>query len=372
MKRYELTGCTVEVATPVEVGRGPGHHWFSTLHAFVEGRFVCEVVLADDKAQGKWAAALYLSDDTGGTWRRGIDTDSYGPASMPKGPGERLLMPYEMWPLQQGDKRNATAQGTILRWRGDKVVAEPRSVRFLDFPRDLAPYNRDELCMLTNGNILPLSDGRLFTTTYGIFAGDPKYSLVAMSSDDGGLTWRFLSLVADYTMIPNGPEGPCESNTARLADGRLLCIYRVGSGREHLYYKSVGDHAGVKWAPPEPVTEAWSVEPQLVRLDNGALVLSGGRPGLYLWVCTDGEGKAWQPVNLAEHHDAFIADPDSRFGPGVPTTSYTGMIAIGRDEVMVCYDRLAKGWEGGPDEQGDLDTVFCVRAKTSLPRGGAD
>lgn len=378
MKRYELEGCAAEVAAPVEVGRAPGHHWFSTLHPFGEGRLVCEVVLADDKAQGQWPATLYLSDDDGATWRRGLDIPSYGAISTPLAADERLLMPYEQWPLAPGDKRNATAPGTILKWGGDEITATPAPVKFLGFPRDLAPYREDGLNIVTNGNILPPQDGRLLTTMYGTFEGDDRYSLPAMTSDDGGFTWRFLSLVADFSMTPGAPEGPCESHTARLADGRLLCVYRVGSGRDYPYFKSLSADEGLTWTAAEPVAGAWSVEPQLVRLENGLLALSGGRWGLFLWVCTDGEGRAWQRVNLAEHHNAFTDDPGLRYDADTcraeaapqrhQTTSYTGMIATGPDEVMISYDRLANDWHGGSKEAGELDAVFVVRARITSER----
>ena len=56
-------------------------------------------------------------------------------------------------------------------------------MRFLGFPRDLRPYDEvGQLEMLTNGNILPLRDGRLFMVMYGTFAGEEKYSLPAMTS----------------------------------------------------------------------------------------------------------------------------------------------------------------------------------------------
>lgn len=374
MSIIPLAGCAVELQAPVEVGRAPGHHWFATLHPFGGERFVCEVVCADDKAQGQWPGTLYASEDGGQSWRRALDIDSYGPVSLPRGPGERLLMPYELWPLAPGDARNMSAPGTILRWpEGGEVSVEPVPVQCLGFPRDVAPYGDGQLCMLTNGNILPRRDGRLFTTVYGKFVDDPSYSLVALTSSDGGLTWDFLSTAADASTMPGVPEGPCESHTARLADGSLLCVYRVGGGRDWHYWQSRSADDGLTWTAPEMMPDAWSVEPQLLRLDNGLLVLSGGRWGIFLWVCTDGEGKAWQPVNLVAHHNACGTAADWRYGeatllatdwpPQHETTSYTGMIAVGPDEVMLCYDRLANDWHGGPDEAGELDAVFTVRAR---------
>lgn len=63
--KYALANCEIEIGPPSEVGRAQGHFWFSTLHR-VEGQdILCEVVLADDKAQGQWPAALHLSRDGG-------------------------------------------------------------------------------------------------------------------------------------------------------------------------------------------------------------------------------------------------------------------------------------------------------------------
>ena len=364
MSTVSLAGCVVALANPVFVGRAPGHHWFSTLHPFGGDRFVCEVVVADDKAQGQWPGVLYCSEDGGAAWRRALDIPSYSAVSVAHGADTRLLMPYETWPAAPGDKRNVQAPGTIIRWPvGGEITAEPLPVRFLGFPRDLAPYRSDGLMVVTNGNTLPLKDGRLFMAMYGKFAGDPKYSLMGMTTDDGGATWRFHGLVADTKTLPHVPEGPCESHTARLADGRLLCVYRVGSGRDWLYHKSLSGDEGLTWTAPEAMPDIWSVEPQLLRLENGLLVLSGGRPGLFLWVCADGEGKTWQAVNLTEHHNASIHDPTGQYREGIGTTSYTGMIAVGPDEVMICYDRLVKGWSGGPNDAGELDAVYTIRVR---------
>lgn len=369
MEEYPLADCVLHAAPPVEVGRAKGHHWFPSLHPIGEQGVLCEVVTTDDKAQGKWPAVLYLSRDRGASWRRAADIDSYGPISIPLGANQTLLMPYELWPLTPGDKRNAQADGTILTGgpNGNLSLATT-PVKYLDFPRDLADYNVEELCLLTNGNILPSRDGSLLTTVYGQFAGESKYSNLAVRSDDGGRTWRFLSVVADWRQVPDAREGPDESNTVRLADGRLLCVYRVGSGTD--YHKSYSSDEGATWTPPERMEGVFSVEPQLVRLDNGLILLSGGRPGLYLWVCSDGEGKRWERFNLASHHnacrpeealrypDAFCAGQDSSL-----STSYTGMMKVGPNEVLLSYDRLANGWHGAPGPWGQADMVFTVRVQ---------
>jgi hypothetical protein len=372
MHRYPLIGAEAAIGPPVEVGRAAGHHWFSTMHPIDARDVLCAVVTADDKAQGRWPALLYLSRDGGISWRAALRID-YGPVSTPCGPRRRLLMPYEQWPLAPGDTRNTRAAGCILTCAPDgQVRAEEVPVELRGFPRDLAPYHEGELCVLANGNILLLNDGRLFTTCYGRYAGEDKYTLWAMSSADQGRTWEYLATVASWRELPGGEEGPDESNTARLPDGRLFCVYRVGSGNHQPYHASLSADQGRTWSSPRPLG-AGSVEPQLVCLENGTLLLAGGRTGLFLWVCPEGDGANWQRINLAEHHNACVADPALHYPPAFCaaqgesglSTAYTGMAAVGGNEVLLSYDRLANGWRGAPGPWGTHDAVFAIRIQVS-------
>lgn len=382
MATYPLAGCRLDLSAPVEVGRAPGHHWFSTLHPLSGTDVLCVAVTAADVGQGQWPAILYRSRDGGRSWRLVTRIDSYGPSSLRLGPDRLLLMPYELWPLAPGDRRNATARGTLIACAADGAVGIDRApVTFRGFPRDLAPYNRDQVFLLTNGNILPVGGDRLLTTIYGRFlpAAD-RYECVAVCSRDGGTTWHYLSRVAQSQDTPGAAEGPNESNTARLPDGRLLCVYRVGSGRQYHYHCSYSADQGRTWTRPRPMRQPWSVEPQLVCLESGVLLLSGGRPGLMLWACTDGRGDDWQALDLAAHHNAAVTDPALHFAPeclgaadaGTPacTTSYTCMKAIGPDEVLLSYDRLGNGWDGAPGPRGPCDVVFTVRVGATLTAAG--
>ncbi len=366
-----LRGCELEIETPVEVGRAAGHHWFTTLHPFDSRHIVCAAAVADDRAQGRWPSVLYLSADSGRSWREALRLH-YGPVSMPCGPRTRLLMPYEVWPSGPGQARHAQAQGYLLQLTDDsRLAAEEVPVKLGGFPRDLAPYNNDELCLLTNGNILPRQDGSLLTTVYGMYAGDTRYTLWAMSSRDQGRTWQYLAEVARWQDLPEAPEGPDESHSARLADGRLMCVYRVGSGNEHSYCASHSPDDGVTWSPPQALAGTWSVEPQLVCLEDGTLLLSGGRTGLFLWVCPEGDGRVWQPVNLGEHHNAALTDPALHFpaafcaarGDAHASTSYTSMVSLGHGQVLLSYDRLGNGWSGAPGPLGPHDIAFSVRLR---------
>ena len=218
MRRYTLRNCDVEIGAPVEVGRAPGHFWFPTFHLIEGQEIFCEVVRSDDVAQGKWPATLCLSRDGGMSWTKGRDVDSYGHVSSRIGPRKILIMPYELGPLTPGDKRNAVADGTIVSCSAKgRLAVETTPVKFCGFPRDLNDYHVGELRLATNGNILSLRDGQLFTTLYGGFVGETKENVFALTSDDRGLTWRFRSIVAVGADIEGATEGADESNTVRCA-----------------------------------------------------------------------------------------------------------------------------------------------------------
>ena len=117
------------------------------------------------------------------------------------------------------------------------------------------------------------------------------------------------------------------------------------------------------------------------------LVLTGGRPGIYLHVSPDGNGETWQTWNLAAEHNRLVpsrgrsgrslAFPNCSVviphpAPGNPctpevTTSYTSMLPVGPNSLMVSYDRLSAGWTGPARDgaYGPADTVFSMRVDVS-------
>jgi hypothetical protein len=371
-ERYTYQDCVLEAGPPAEVGRAAGHFWFPSLHAVQGNDLFCEANLTDDKPQGEWPAALCLSRDGGATWRRVRDLESCGPISVSLGPRKILIMPYETWPVSPGDKRNAKAKGTVVALsEAGAATAERVAMTFEGFPRDLAPYHVGEVYLLANGNILSLKNRALFTTLYGKFAGDTKDSCWAVSSTNQGLAWRFLATVANGAEIAGALEGANESSTCRLADGRLMTVCRTGGIPDCKAY-SADD--GATWSAPQRMEGIFCVEPQLVRLANGVILLSGGRPGLFVWICTDGEGNKWERLNLAAHHNRHVKDQALRYadafceakGVNPPqSTSYTGMVAVGPDEGLIAYDRLGNGWQGAPGPWGTEDAIFCVRLKVT-------
>ena len=105
--------------------------------------------------------------------------------------------------------------------------------------------------------------------------------------------------------------------------------------------------------------------PQILKLPNGLLVISSGRPGLYVWVADDPPTR-WTSFNLAEHHNNAFPDASFHYSNSNPggdeTTSYTGMAlqGLGNNGVIVTYDYLANGWNPAPWPR-KKSAIFSVR-----------
>ena len=121
---------------------------------------------------------------------------------------------------------------------------------------------------------------------------------------------------------PMRAEGPNESNTLRLDNGDLLCVYRVGSRWD--FHKSISADEGQTWSSSVRMEGMASVQPRLARLGNGAIVLTGGRPGLFLWLCADGQGEEWERVNLGVHHNRLVEPKCGFFGRFLQRAGWRG------------------------------------------------
>ena len=371
---YRLPSGHMQAGVPIEVGCGTGYFWFPSLHRIGDDTLVCAIIRSADVAQGKWPADLYVSKDSAATWRLHRAIDSYGHTSVRCDGATTLMMPYELWPVAVDDKRNGVAPGNVLTVAADgALVVDEREVRFCDFPRALADAHEGEIMLHHTGNILRLGSGSLFTMLYGRFDGDEELNNFAVASDDGGFNWRYLSTVADGSAAPGAPEGPNESDALLLDNGDLLCVYRVSG--EWDFCKSYSSDEGRTWSSPERMRGIWSVQPRLAKLGNGALVLTGGRPGLLCYLCADGKGEVWERVNLGAHHNELVEREDQRYSaafcraeqedPAI-STSYTSVMPLGDDQLIVVYDRLANGWSEAPGRNGEVSSVFSVVLKVSI------
>ena len=108
------------------------------------------------------------------------------------------------------------------------------------------------------------------------------------------------------------------------------------------------------------------VRPKLVLLSgSGRPLLSGGRPGLFLWL-GDPSGEHWTPISVPQVHNKLLPDKLAwQYGPRftaagghcvdwnstadqehriMGATGYTSLLDLGAGRYVLLYDRLANGW----------------------------
>jgi hypothetical protein len=221
----------------------------------------------------------------------------------------------------------------------------------------------DVLAFSFNGQTLRLADGTYLCTLYGQFEGENGEAIVAGESKDG-VHWTVRSLIADRSCQVPGAGGPSESAICRLKDGRIMCVFRVES---HMPFgQTWSSDEGKTWTPATQMSVPFSVQPSLAVMADGTVALSGGRPGLYLWLNPDGTGRDWlgvdegQAIDLVAHHnECHPAEPISPAKDlvGKRTTAYTEVVAVDETHLLYMYDRTPNGWERIPEDMDDRNSV---------------
>ncbi len=158
------------------------------------------------------------------------------------------------------------------------------------------------------GNIKELEDGSLIAGTYPNYyltdEGKVTPSQICFyKSDNGGREWKIIGKVPFNTNFSVGDRdiiknyGDYEEPAFEiLADSTYICVIRTGMVTPML--KTFSYDRGKTWTVPEPFTPN-GVDPSLLLLKNGVLVLVSGRPGIQLRFSFDGKGENWSdPVDL--------------------------------------------------------------------------
>jgi hypothetical protein len=331
-----------------------------------------------------------LSTNGGRSWSLFDNWSKFSPNEvLPYGNGTFATLPYG---LTVDYSTNKTASGFGQVARIDRKTGEYRVLSSFEstwrVPADVKfawPYR-----LVHSGSVVLLTDGSALTTCYGHGAGiyrkwSTMSSVYFVRSNDRGRTWTALARIPWVPAMGKSADGPGEPSTARLADGRILCIFR--SDATQYYWSTYSSDEGATWSVAAPMatpagveSDAWSVKPRLRVLRSGLVVLSGGRPGLFVWVSASG-GATFDRFNLAAVHNAAVHDPALRFdaqvvnvsspfdGRALPepaTSSYTGLAEASDGALVISYDRLSNGWNASrPGCWGNCDTVFTLRVHFS-------
>jgi hypothetical protein len=380
-KTYSLHGLDVDISAPVLVGRSHGYFWQPTLLRLSDGELLAAIWNLDDSIHMNNTDLYSWSSDGGLTWSRPIQAEVFD-VGVALESGDEALLPFNLHALPNGDLSGdyqlvPRGRREIKLFKdGLTVTGWPRPVGHGPNASEQDQKAKGLSSWVFYGQSVRLKDRGYLTTLYGTFQGDQTSSDVAAESRDG-IHWRVRSILGgpqNCAEISKGaPEATMvnEPSLCRLANGRLMSVFR-------LQYHDVGypcgqtwsDDDGKTWSKPVLMPKVFPVSPSLAVVKDGAVVLSGGRPGLYAWFNADGRGKDWQSVDLMAHHDAFASkDPmyekwdknAARPLQTLRTSAYTEIVTLDDTHVLCIYDRIPNGWYPIPKDSQETNSVWVVR-----------
>lgn len=139
--------------------------------------------------------------------------------------------------------------------------------------------------------------------------GSLRYCIHILRSQDNGYNWDYVSTIV-YKEEYNNPscisiEGFSECTLEFTQDGGIICVLRSGSlhpvrtgDDEHpapLMFWTKSQDGGKSWSEPKPFYD-YGIEPVMEKLDCGTILLSSGRPGVYIRSCDDPKGEEWSDI----------------------------------------------------------------------------
>ncbi|MBI3922945.1 MAG: exo-alpha-sialidase [Armatimonadetes bacterium] len=297
----------------------------------------------------------YWSADGGHTWKEGPPGPNNASIELRKGE----VVSLGFWTKKRGDGKYSLDQKRSLdNWKtvnnGTSIVGVPRSV---PCGGDGAETNDG---FLMDHGLIRLKNGDLMATMYGNYEGDHsapadfpesfhfyRYRTIVAFSSDKGKTWGSPVTVA-YDADPSlTQEGFDEGALARAPNGDILCVMRSGGsfGKHTPVYLCRSRDEGRSWSKPEPIADR-GVWPNLCVMKCGVIVCTYGRPDNYLIFSTN-NGKTWK--------GSFC------FYRG-RTSSYNSITGVGRDTILVVYDREAEDDKGLPRRE-IVGTFFTVKKR---------
>jgi len=364
-RETEVAGLEVEVGPTVEITSSHRFCWFPTIHRFSTGEIMVTTRMSPDEGNPEGDFSAYcISKDAGVTWSQrymmgsGANMDAAWSAE-PEEDGT-------IWQLYGFIEPDPASQSqdfrlTLTKWsRGGLEFQQWRDVPLhfrepiLMSPTDT--YDRRESdghlrqfpAASPWGTMVHGSNVDLLAVVECNTAEHPKYGRdVLIYSRDKGRTWQQRSVVAAFEPEDKpwpwaGPEGPNEAALVRLADRRLLTVFRTGGGGvTGRAFGNLGEtwssDDGESWTPPIACPFR-GVAPRIRRLSGGMLALTTGRPDpVAVRFSIDGKGEEWtRPVTIEKDQN------------GAWCTHYSDFVELEPGKLLVVYDAYPQNWPGDP------------------------
>lgn len=201
----------------------------------------------------------------------------------------------------------------------------------------------EEVPSLTGGQYLAVQggmyvgNGRMIIIGSGRLNDDPDENprghyrlhrrVMIFKSDDGGASFHYWSTVATSKHAPWGNEGANEVDWVQFPGGEILAVMRTGSDPQHArvaypMLSARSSDGGKTWHSHRRMPKG--VFPRIIRLENGILVCTAGRPDNNLIFSLD-DGRTWtREYNLDSRHRS---------------SGYMDLAEIAPNRVLVVYEK---------------------------------
>ena len=302
-----------------------------------------------------------VSRDGGKTW-------AYGQSAVPPFEKEVRSLGYgSLWGTIPSTNGLIRFQPDFLPIRGSGLYS---GVAYLDKNANIVEHHRS-ICHapgikkihlgargveLSNGDLLVVGftyPPKMWTEAYR--NKHKKRNTYLFRSTDGGRTFNIQSIVATPKNALWGHEGPLEPAIIALSDTELLCVMRTGGGTKESIMRRQKVHHPMLQARSLDGGNTWTykkiytgVYPKLMKMSNGVLVMSYGRPGNNIALSHNG-GKTWEREVTITPHDVF-------------TTGYIETVEVSPGKLLAIYDTfdspVQKFWLWEPDYANTVWGIF--------------
>lgn len=382
---------TVKLEEPVVVSQSEiplewGYYQFPSIFKMYDGNLLVTWQMKEDsfytlggKDKGK---NMMLSTDQGRTW---IDYDNrYNPDlyyySIKRLNGECFLISGSVfknvstinnfpkpvcefeekatvYTLYKESEMPAEYQGLyITRWIiQDSVVQNKTTTHFYFEDDGLYRCAFNDHILKWVGRVRELSNKDVIACNYTSYHTDDSgkilpcgISFYKVNLDEGTFIFQGeIPFTPDLKADPKGNMrkgmGYSEPSFIELNNGYLLCVARSTFEFELTpLYRSFSNDEGKTWTKPEAFTPN-GVDPSIISMGNGTLVLASGRPGVQLRFCFDGKGIDWtEPIEMMHH--PYI---DGKLITLGGSCGYTDLIPNDDNSFFMVYSIFDNGVEKG-------------------------
>lgn len=354
-----------------------GFYQFPVLDRLMDGRIAVTFHINKDSAlaygKGTDEPNRGVSADGGVTWSRVFPTDAVAGLALPDGqrlrvgtadvtPRPALVADYQL-PPTRGTATGSYGQQPYVTYRHRELPAalqgvptarwdaagqrwQPERAR-LDDPDLLRASAEGVFPVVWWGDVSLAPDGSLIGVVYpGRLEGADfaHWHCGCYRSVDGGRSWQLQGRILYRPDVAADSkagqrDGFSEPASVVLPGGELIAVLRTtdGNGNGPLYLGRSTD-LGRTWTQPR-VLRSTGVLPRLLRLGNGVLVLSTGRPGADLSFSPDGRGETWtEPQRLVP-----VTSDDTQHD----SCGYTSLLALDDNSFLAAYSWFQKPAGGG-------------------------